>query len=226
MHSLRGLSFLPLLLAFLVGCNSTQPSEASATGSVQLAVSTRQALASSDVSRVTVTISASDLPTLTTELSLTDGVWGGVIGNITAGTRRTFLAQAFDASGTPRYHGKVEDVPITAGTVSLVTLTLQSITPSTPYANEAPLIDSLVASPTVVAPGASVMLTSSAHDPNTGDTLTFAWTAPSGSFAAPGQANTSWTAPVAAGPVVLTLTVSDSRGASSSLSLRVLSQWK
>jgi N-acetylneuraminic acid mutarotase len=221
LRSLRPLVFVPLLLAGLFGCNST-PTPVAATGSVQLAVSARQALASSDVTRVAVTISAPDLSPLTTELFPSQGVWGGVIGDITAGTSRVFLAKAFDASGALRYEGQVEGVTITAGTVTLVTLTLQSTTPSTPYSNEAPVIDSVVAAPTRVAPGGSVSLTASAHDPNAGDTLTFAWSAASGTFGTPSQASTHWTAPATTGPVLLTLTVSDSRGAASSVSLRVL----
>ncbi|MFE8596629.1 kelch repeat-containing protein [Archangium violaceum] len=168
-----------------------------------------------------MTTSAADIPTVTMELVQTEGVWGGVIGNIPAGEHRSFLAKAFDPSGTLRYEGKVEDVTITPGGVTLVTLTLESTTPSTPYSNEAPIIDSVVAAPTTVAPGARVTLTASAHDPNVGDTLSFAWAAVSGTFGTPALASTNWTAPASTGLVELVLTVSDGHGAASSVRLKV-----
>ncbi|MDC0711290.1 kelch repeat-containing protein [Stigmatella sp. ncwal1] len=221
MASLRPFPLFPLLLAVLAGCGSTPP-PVSATGSVQLAVSAHQTLSASGITRVTVTFSAADMPPLTTELAQTDGLWGGVLGDIPAGEQRSIQAKAWDSSGTLRYQGQAENVTITVGTVTFVTLTLQSTAASTPYTNEAPLMDAVVAAPTVVAPGARMTLTATAHDPNADDTLSFAWTASSGTFGAPGQANTDWTAPASPGRVMLTLKVSDSRGAASSVSLQVL----
>ncbi|ATB33890.1 kelch repeat-containing protein [Melittangium boletus] len=221
MQRFRSLSLLSLVLVWLAACHSEQNPASPVTGSVQFATSTRQALSASDISRVTVTSSASDMPSLETELARTDGVWGGVIGNIPAGTDRAFLAQAFDSTGNLRFEGHAEGITVAAGEVTLVTLTLQELTPDVPYTNEAPLIDSVVAAPLVVAPGGSVTLAASAHDPNPGDTLRYAWSASEGVFASPSQAGTTWSAPATSGPVTLTLTVSDSLGAASSVSLTV-----
>ncbi|WNG43111.1 kelch-like protein [Archangium minus] len=213
-------AILPLVLALLAGCDSAPSISVSTTGAMRLAISTPLA-SPSDVSRVTVTVSASDMNSLSTELVLTDGVWGGVMGDIPAGAHRTFVAQAFTASNTLRYEGRAEDVTVTAGTTGLISLTLQDVSGPPPLTNEAPIVDSLVATPTTVAPGGSITLTVSAHDPNPGDTVSFEWTAPSGSFSAPTQASTTWTAPATQGPVTLSLKVSDSHGASLSVSLTV-----
>ncbi|OJH41099.1 Kelch repeat-containing protein [Cystobacter ferrugineus] len=220
MSPLRLSALLPLVLALLAGCGSPPPSNVSPTGSMRLAIATPSAV-QGDISRVTVTVSSSDMASLSTDLVLTDGTWGGVIGDIPAGEHRTFLAQAFTASNTLRYEGRAEDVTVTAGATGLVTLTLQDVSIPPPFTNEAPVVDSLVANPTTVAPGGTVSLSVSAHDPNPGDTVSYAWTAASGSFSAPTQASTTWTAPSFQAPVNLSLTVSDSRGAALTVSLTV-----
>ncbi|HZH76708.1 MAG TPA: kelch repeat-containing protein [Archangium sp.] len=217
MSPLRLSALLPLVLVLLAGCEPTPPTTVAATGSMRLAISTPP----SDVSRVTVTVAGADMDTMSTDLVLTNGAWGGVLGNIPAGTNRTFLAQAFSSSNTLRYDGSAQGVTIVAGATGLVTLTLRELSSPPPFTNEAPILDSLVANPTTVAPGGSVSLTASAHDPNAGDTMSFAWAAPSGSFADSTQASTTWTAPGTEGPVTLWLTVSDSRGARFSVSLTV-----
>ena len=80
-----------VLLLCLVSCTS-QP-----TGSVQFAASV-QGLSASDVPRVKVTASASDMSPLVAELARSDGSWSGLINNIPSGTNRSFLAEAFDSS--------------------------------------------------------------------------------------------------------------------------------
>ncbi|WP_415835248.1 PKD domain-containing protein, partial [Corallococcus soli] len=149
------------------------------------------------------------------------GQWGGVLGQLPAGTGRTFSAQAFDASNTVRYEGQVTPVTIQVGQMTAVTLLLQEVNAPAPFDNAAPRILSLVASPATVAPGGQVTLQATADDPNAGDSLTYAWTAASGSFGAASSLTTAWTAPAVASQVVLTLTVTDSKGASASLSVTV-----
>ncbi|RKH34578.1 kelch-like protein [Corallococcus praedator] len=213
-------AFTPLMLALtvslLAGCSDSSRD----SGSVRFAVSASQALAS-DIARVSVTSSAADIPTVTVDLAATNGVWGGIIGNIPAGSNRSFLAQAFDSSGILLFEGSATGVTITANQSTLVAITLQQLHPPPPFDNEAPLIDSLVASSTSVAEGGSISLTATAHDPNPGDTLSYAWSATAGSFSAPSAAATSWTAPASTGIQTLTLTVTDSRGLSSSVVLAV-----
>jgi N-acetylneuraminic acid mutarotase len=205
-----------VLLLCLAACSSSQP-----TGSVQFAASVPQTLTSSDVTRVKVTISATDMSSLAVDLAKSNGAWGGLIGNIPAGSNRSFLAEAFDSSGTLRFQGQTSGVSITANQTTAVALTLQEVAPPPPYGNEAPVIDSAVASSTSVQTGASLSLTATVHDPNAGDTLTLAWTSSGGTFSTPAATATSWTAPASTGVQTLTFTVTDSQGAAVSVSLTV-----
>ncbi len=214
---------LALALALLAGCSAssdTGPDSSSDTGSAQFAISLRQALTSS-ISRVSVTSSAADFPSVTVDLTLHNGVWGGIIGNIPAGSNRSFLAQAFDTSGTLLFEGSASGVTISADTASLVAITLHEVNAPPTFENEAPLIDSLVTSSTSVPKGGSLSLAATAHDPNTGDTLTYSWSSTAGSFSSPSATSTSWTAPGSTGIQTLTLTVTDPGGLSSSFSLAV-----
>nr|WP_224243232.1 kelch repeat-containing protein [Hyalangium gracile] len=207
---------LAITVVLLVGCADSS----SETGSARFAVSMRQALTSS-IARVSVTSSAADIPSVTLDLAPSNGVWGGTIGNIPAGSNRSFQARAFDSSGTLLFEGSASGVTLSANQTTLVAITLQQVNPPPPFVNEAPLIDSLVASATSVSAGGVLSLWATAHDPNPGDTLSYAWSATAGSFASPSEAATSWTAPASTGLQTLTLTVTDSRGLSSSISLSV-----
>ncbi|WP_233261598.1 kelch repeat-containing protein [Vitiosangium sp. GDMCC 1.1324] len=173
------------------------------------------------ISRVTVTSSAADIPPVTVELAPTGGVWGGTIGDIPAGSNRSFLARAFDASGARLFEGSASGVTISANRVTIVAITLQEVSPPPPFENEAPMIDSLVASSTTVAPGGFITLQATAHDPNAGDVLTYSWSSTAGSFSSASASSTSWTAPRTAGIQRLTITVTDSGGLSSSIALAV-----
>jgi hypothetical protein len=217
----RPQAVLTLVLALLVSCgNPPAPPAVSATGSMRVAVHGLGA-APADVARVNLTVSGADMTSRSVNLMATDGVWGGVLGEIPAGTQRTFLAQAYTSADVLRYSGRAENVTVTAGTTGLVSLTLQDVSAPPPFSNEAPVLDSLVANTTSVAPGGTLSLTATAHDPNSGDTLSFAWSAPSGSFSTSTQASTQWTAPTTQGSVTLTLKVSDSRGAALSATVTV-----
>ncbi|MGE6759660.1 Ig-like domain-containing protein [Corallococcus interemptor] len=216
-----GLAVLALSLVLaLAGCGSSQavgPQE----GSAQVVLTVPQALSASEVVRVELTVSGAGMTTRTDALVKTGGQWGGVLGQLPAGTGRIFSAQAFDASNTVRYAGQVAPVTIQAGQTTTVTLLLQEVNAPPAFDNAAPRILSLVASPGTVAPGGQVALQATADDPNAGDSLTYAWTAPSGSFSAPYSLTTAWTAPATTGQVVLTLTVTDSKGASASLGVTI-----
>ncbi|ADO69570.1 Kelch repeat-containing protein [Stigmatella aurantiaca] len=220
MTAFRPAAFLPLLLAVLSGCDSIPPPE-TATGSAQFAVSLPQTLSSSDVTRVEVTVSASGMSSVVVGLARSNGSWGGLIGNLPAGVNRSFLAQAFDSSGTLSFQGEASGVTLSANQTTVVALILQEVSPPPPYSNEAPLIDSLVVSATSVQTGAPLSLSATAHDPNPGDTIALAWTASAGIFSAPTTATTSWTAPSSTGIQTLTLTVTDSQGTATSISLTV-----
>ena len=202
------------VLFALAGC-STEADE----GNAKAVVTLPQALSASDVARVELTVSGAGMTTRTDALVKTGGQWGGVLGQLPAGTGRTFRAQAFDASNIVRSEGQVANVTIQAGQTTALTLLLQEVNAPPAFDNAAPRILSLVASPGTVAPGGQVTLQAPADDPNAGDALTYAWTAPSGTFSAASSLSTSWTAPATPGQVSLTLTVTDSKGASASLSV-------
>ena len=81
--------------------------------------------------------------------------------------------------------------------------------------NQAPTA-SAAGTPTTVAGGGAVALDGTASDPDTGDTLTYAWSSDGGgSFAASSALDTTWTAPAATSSdqsITLTLTVTDGGG--------------
>ena len=206
---------LALGLALLAGCSPSS----SGTGSVQFAVSVPQALSAS-VSRVSVTAIAADFPSVSRDLVSTEGSWGGTLDNLPAGAHRTFLAQAFDASGTRLFEGSASGVSIPVDQTALVAITLQQVQ-APAFENEAPLVASLVLASTSVSAGSALSLVATAHDPNPGDTISFAWTSSAGSFSSASTASTSWTAPATLGLQALTLTVTDPQGLSASVSLTV-----
>ncbi|WP_375769136.1 hypothetical protein NR798_46965 [Archangium gephyra] len=220
----RSFSLLPWLAVGLVwivsGCRPEQPVRPE--GSARFVGHFEQALTASGVARVEIELTAPDLDSSRLlSLEKVDGTWGGTMAGIPAGAERTFTAEAFGVDGTKMYAGKATGVTISAGETVLVAITLQRLSPSTPFENAVPVIDSLVASASAVAPGGSLTLTATAHDANPGDVLTYAWTAPAGTFGSASSAATSWTAPSAEGPVPLTLVVTDSHGASDTLSISV-----
>jgi peptidoglycan-associated lipoprotein len=69
--------------------------------------------------------------------------------------------------------------------------------------------------PCTVEIGKTSTVTGDASDPD-GDTLTYKWSAPAGSLSNAADRQTPWTAPMQEGPVQVTITVTDSRGASAS----------
>ncbi|WP_257463222.1 RCC1 domain-containing protein [Archangium lipolyticum] len=106
---------------------------------------------------------------------------------------------------------------------TVVSLTLQEINPAAPFENAAPVIAALSAAPGNVEPAGTVTLNATATDANPGDTRTYAWSAPSGSFAQPSSPATTWTAPASAAlvPLTVTVTVTDSKGAQGRVSFNV-----
>ncbi len=210
---------LALGLALLAGC-SPSPTSPSNTGSARFAVSARQTL-TADISRITVTSSAADMPSATVDLTLADGVWGGTIGLIPAGSERTFKAQAFDAAGTLRFEGTASHVYIRENQSALVAISLMDINAPPPFRDEAPLIDSVVASSVSVDAGGTLSLEAAAHDPNLGDSLTYSWSSVDGYFSPATESATTWVAPTSDGAHGLKLTVTDATGLSSSATLMV-----
>jgi peptidoglycan-associated lipoprotein len=69
--------------------------------------------------------------------------------------------------------------------------------------------------PCTVFVGKTSTVTADAQDPD-GDTLTYAWSAPAGSFTSANAQQTPWTAPMVEGPVPVTVRVSDGKGGTAS----------
>ena len=92
-------------------------------------------------------------------------------------------------------------------------ITANQVSPSNPFKNAVPVIDSLTLGSSKVAPGDVVNVKVVAHDPDAGDTLTYAWTAGAGVFANAAVAQTTWTAPSTAGNYDVTILVQDNHGA-------------
>jgi peptidoglycan-associated lipoprotein len=79
--------------------------------------------------------------------------------------------------------------------------------------------------PCTVYVGKMSTVTATGQDPD-GDTLTYAWSAPAGTFASPNATRTPWTAPMVEGPVQVTVRVSDGKGgqASDAITIQVIKE--
>jgi outer membrane protein OmpA-like peptidoglycan-associated protein len=82
--------------------------------------------------------------------------------------------------------------------------------PPPPVANRPPTVMARC-EPCTVEAGRTSTVTADARDPD-GDTLTYRWTAPSGTLQQPADRQTLWTAPQQEGPVQLSVTVNDGKG--------------
>ncbi|PJZ24748.1 hypothetical protein CH352_12610 [Leptospira hartskeerlii] len=183
-------------------------------GNVQFAVNV-----ASSLTKVTVTVTGPGISTpIVQDLVKIGNTWQGIIGQIPAGTDRTFSGEGFNASNVLIQQGQVTGVTISANSITNILLVLSETNPAPPFSNAAPIIDSLVASTNQVAPSSSINLNSTVHDPNPSDTLTYLWSATGGSFNNSNILNPVWTSPSTPGQYTITLTVSDQLGASSSLS--------
>jgi len=224
-RGVRAMSWALALLFVSVAAGCGEPPVAvSPNGSAELRVTLSQALSPADVRGVRVEVRGPGIVSpLTTELTQVGGVWQGTVANIPAGTDRVIEGFAYNAASVVLYKGSTSAITIAADATASVHLMLQPVNPPVPYENEAPVLDSLVVSANRVAPGGSITLSATAHDPN-GDALSFAWTASAGTFSTPSAASTSWTAPATTGAQQVRLQVTDARGTSTSASLELLVQ--
>ena len=83
--------------------------------------------------------------------------------------------------------------------------------PPPPAPNRPPTVSQVTANPPTIEPGQQTNVSAVATDPD-GDTLTYTWSAPAGTFSNPNGLNTTWTAPQQPGTYPLTVTVNDGRG--------------
>ena len=94
-----------------------------------------------------------------------------------------------------------------------------SVNVVTTRGNVSPVISSLVANPTTISTGAVSAVTCSASDAD-GDTLTYVWSAASGTISGTG-ATVNWTAPASSSTYVINVTVTDGHGGSAQTSITV-----
>jgi hypothetical protein len=133
-------------------------------------------------------------------------------------------------------HGAVAAVSITKGKTTQVIIYLNPIIAPTPFVNSSPLIDAITLPTDSVAPGGQITFTGSAHDPDSGQTATlaFSWvpaaacgiivkarSVPGIDGGHPSQSLASWIAPQKAGNCQITLTVKDVQGLATSASFTV-----
>ena len=198
-----------LLTSTLSGC---APDRAQVTqGGVELRA---YALAASDVASVTVTVAGPGIdPPIVVNLTKVGDQWVANLSEIPAGVDRTFTLSAKDADGVEIYSGVATGVTITAGQTAAVSISGQESDPAPPVGNQSPVIDALTASTMRTTQGGSIALSVAAHDGDTGDIITFLWTAAGGTLDTPAQASTSWTAPAADGVYRVTVQVQDTHGA-------------
>ena len=86
-----------------------------------------------------------------------------------------------------------------------------------PPANRPPTVTA-ACNPCMVEVGKVSTVSADAQDPD-GDALTYRWTTNAGTFSTPTNRQSPWTAPMVVGPVPVTITVTDSRGATASASV-------
>lgn len=216
MHSWMKRRWLVLTALALLAVGCAQP-DPDSTGSARFVVAIQEATAA-EVARIQVTVSAPDMPPLTAELTKTGSTWSGGLASIPAGPGRDFFAEAFDATGTKRFSGHTPGVTISSAETAWVSISLQETSPAPGFEDATPYIASVVASADRVVAGGTVTLRVDARDPDLGDTLTYSWMASVGSFDDATRPSLTWTAPAVAGSALLTVTVTDSRGASASFS--------
>ena len=93
--------------------------------------------------------------------------------------------------------------------------------PPPPPPNRPPTFNGPIqANPPVLEPGQTTSLSAPATDPD-GDTITYTWSAPAGTFSNQNGMNTTWTAPNQEGNYPLTVTANDGRGGTATNSITI-----
>jgi N-acetylneuraminic acid mutarotase len=173
--------------------------------------------ASSSITRVDVTVRGSGLTARTQALTQEQGLWSATLDALPVNTSLAFTAEAFDAAGTKLFEAQATELSLAANTLPMVALALHEPGVPRSFGNIAPRVTSLLVSAGTVEPGGQLALLATASDPDASGTLTYAWSASTGEFSSPSTRDTTWTAPASEGPSVLTLTVSDPRGATTAM---------
>ena len=95
------------------------------------------------------------------------------------------------------------------------------VVPPPPPPNRPPTFNGPIqANPPVLEPGQTTNLSAPATDPD-GDTITYTWSSPAGTFSNQNGMNTTWTAPNQEGNYPLTVTANDGRGGTATNSITI-----
>jgi hypothetical protein len=169
-----------LVVVLAVGCTPPPtPEPPRPVQSARFVVSLPPGAPSSEVTRVTVTLTAEDLAARSTELVRSGETWNGVLPDIPEGPSRTFSAEAFDSRGLKRFEGRAENLFVSVGQELVVNLTLQSTDGGADLdvsLNRRPALAGLTASPSRVDVGQTATLAALVSDPD-GDVLAYQWSA-------------------------------------------------
>ena len=208
-----------LLAAVAVGCAEGRTSHA--TGGVRVSL----ALAALDprVTEVVVTIRPGDGPTfepIVVQLSQGSAGWTASVSGVPAGPGRVTEVVASGAGGAPLYGGSGK-ADILGGAVAELVVLLGPEAVVAPGANTAPVIDFLSASQGSVPPGASIRLEAGARDPDPYDSVSLTWGASCGRRDSLDRSMVVWRAPAVEQICLVSLTASDTAGASAAVYLPV-----
>ncbi|WP_164011013.1 right-handed parallel beta-helix repeat-containing protein [Pyxidicoccus trucidator] len=173
------------------------------------------------VTRVVATATPSGGGGVSQELAGEGTRWRGLVRGLSAGSGATVEATAFDAQGAVVAQAQVSGVALTRHRAGLLVLVPQVPLPGVPLGNVAPHIDAVMAPAPSARPRASMELRAVAHDANPADVLTYEWRSTGGSFSNATSPSPVWTAPEEPGEVLMTLQVTDSRGAAATLDFAV-----
>lgn len=209
-----------LSASLLFAGTACAPAEPSADVRVGVSV---VSLRLSKVARVDLTVRGQGIPgDMVFELTGSGDAWTGLIPDIPAGENRTFTARVYDKNDRSIFKSTVRNVLVADGATVSVQFFLhdEADEPKTQI-NAAPLFDALVVGSDLVSVGGSVQLTAVATDREDRE-LTYAWSATAGKFNDSTLDQVMWTAPSIEGTHEITATVTDSEGASSSLSFLLL----
>jgi hypothetical protein len=198
------------LLAVAASCESAK---GDSSGGIKIQAAAK-ALHYSDIATVTATLSGPGIAhPYAIPLGPRGSNWQANVVGLPAGGGRMISVLARDHSGTGIFSGQAANITVTSGQTTSVSIILFEVSPAPTFANSAPVIDALELSTVQAVPGGTVTARVRAHDPDAGDTLTYAWTASCGIFSDASAAQTVWTAPLGAGSCDVKVTVSDNHGA-------------
>jgi hypothetical protein len=217
---------VPALIALAtaaLACGSAREAGSHGAGGATLVVARPMVLGGFSLATLTVSPgSAPGQPSFAPfSVELSDpSAWSVDLTGIPAGQGRVLAIDAVDGGIPPgRYTGSVVvDVP--AGGHIQVAIPLQPVAPPGLTSNSAPVVDTLTIDALTVPAGAVVALGATAHDPDAGDAISYAWSTSAlcGIFSDTGRPSTNrpasfWEAPATPGTCRLTLAVRDGRGA-------------